>query len=56
MVEVIWQRIDSWGIAGQGSFWKPQLRVVTQAGAENRYAQLQGLLKNSGLVVERSSP
>lgn len=55
MVEVIWQRIDSWGIAGQGSFWKPQLRIVTETGGEQRYVQLQGLLQNSGLIVERTS-
>ena len=52
MVEEIWKRIDSWGIAGQGSFWKPQLRIQVQPGGESRFATLQHMLQNSGLVIE----
>jgi hypothetical protein len=54
MVDEIWKRIDSWGIAGQGSFWKPQLRVVTEKGGEKRFSEVQTLLQNSGLIVERT--
>ena len=53
MVEEIWNRIDSWGIAGQGSYWKPQLRIKIQPGGEPRYAMLQQLLHNSGLVIQQ---
>jgi len=52
MVEEIWKRIDSWGIAGQGSYWKPQLRIQVAPGGERRYATLQHMLHNSGLVIE----
>ena len=52
MVEEIWKRIDSWGIAGQGSFWKPQLRIQVEPGGERRFATLQHMLQNSGLVIE----
>ena len=51
MVEEIWKRIDSWGIAGQGSFWKPQLRIQVDPGGEQRFATLQHMLQNSGLVI-----
>ena len=52
MVEEIWKRIASWGIAGQGSFWKPQLRIQVAPGGEARFAALQHMLQNSGLVIE----
>ena len=52
LVEEIWRRIDSWGIAGQGSFWKPQLRIQTAPGGEQRVIMLQRMLHNSGLVIE----
>ena len=52
MVEEIWKRIDGWGIAGQGSFWKPQLRIQVSPGGEQRFATLQHMLQNSGLVID----
>ncbi len=52
LVEEIWNRIDSWGIAGQGSFWKPQLRIKINPGGEQRFVMLQNMLQNSGLVLE----
>jgi len=55
MVEEIWNRIDSWGIAGQGSYWKPQLRIKVQPGGEQRFAMLQQMLHNSGLVIQQES-
>ncbi len=56
MVEEIWNRIDSWGIAGQGSYWKPQLRIKTKPGGEQRFTMLQQMLHNSGLVIESEPP
>ena len=55
MVEEIWKRIDSWGIAGQGSFWKPQLRIQVESGGEYRFTALQQMLQNSGLVIDTGS-
>jgi hypothetical protein len=54
LVEEVWRLIDSWGIAGQGSYWKPQLNIVTQLGGEQRFSELQGLLLNSGLVLKNN--
>ena len=53
MVEEVWNRIDSWGIAGQGSYWKPQLRIKIQPGGQQRFAMLQQMLHNSGLVIQQ---
>lgn len=52
MVEEVWKRIDSWGIAGQGSFWKPQLRIQVAPGGDRRFATIQHMLQNSGLVIK----
>lgn len=50
MVEQIWRQVDDWGIAGTGSYWKPQLRVSVDPAAKTQFEQLQGLLHDSGLV------
>ena len=52
LVEQIWQQIDSWGISGANSFWKPQLRVTILPGGTTRFQELKGLLHQSGLSVE----
>ena len=55
LVEEIWNRIDSWGIAGKGSYWKPQLRIKIIPGGEQRFTMLQNMLQNSGLVVDQEA-
>lgn len=55
MVNIVWQRIESWGIAGTNAFWKPNLVVAVSPGAENRFAKLKRLLGNSGLGIEEVS-
>ena len=52
-VESIWQRIDTWGIAGPGVYWKPILQVQVEVGAEPQFEQLQLLLSGSGIVVQQ---
>ena len=52
LIEEIWKQIESWGISGANSFWKPQLRFTIQDGGRQRYAELRGLLDQSGLVIE----
>jgi hypothetical protein len=52
-VSAVWTHIESWGIAVAGGYWKPVLRVRVQPGAETRFEELQVLLKDSGLIVER---
>ena len=56
MVDEIWKRIDSWGIAGTGSYWKPELRVTVAPGAEQRFQEFQGLLYQSGLAIKGETP
>ncbi len=52
-VEAIWVRIESWGLAGPGAYWKPVLRVSVPAECDGQYANLVRLLERSGLAIER---
>jgi len=56
LVSAIWDYTESWGIAGKGMYWRPVLRVYVFPGAERRYADLEALLQNSGLLMERKQP
>jgi hypothetical protein len=51
--DVLWEHIDSWGIAGKGMYWRPVLQVSVAPGAELRYADLSILLEKRGLVVQK---
>jgi hypothetical protein len=53
LVDEIWKKIDSWGISGANSYWKPQLRITVLPGGETRFEELKGLLYQSGLLVEK---
>lgn len=53
LVSLVWQRMDSWGIAGNRMYWKPVLEVHVQPEAEQRFVELTALLENSGVVVKR---
>ena len=52
-VNAVQDRLQSWGIAGQGIFWRPVLRVQVQGNAENNYRHLLQLLDQSGIEVTR---
>jgi hypothetical protein len=52
-VGTIWKHMKSWGIAGRNAYWKPVLRVEVAPGGEQRFADLQLLLRGSGLDVRR---
>jgi hypothetical protein len=56
LVGKIWDRIDSWGIAVAGGYWKPELQVQVAQGAEHRFDELRTLLEGSGLEVRRREP
>lgn len=56
VVSALWKRMDSWGIAGPGMYWKPILRVRVAQDAEQNFSELDSLLKGSGILVERASP
>ncbi|MFW6169343.1 MAG: DUF4200 domain-containing protein [Planctomycetota bacterium] len=55
-VSRIWDRIEGWGMAVAGGYWKPVLRVDVAQGAESRFRQLKVLLQGSGLEVRRKAP
>ncbi len=54
LAKVVADRVDQWGIALTGGYWKPSLEVEVAPGAEWRFSQLQQLLSGSGLEVQRS--
>lgn len=52
LVNEIWAQIDSWGVAGQNSYWKPQLRITVMPGSHFRFTELRRLLADSGILIE----
>ncbi|MGQ9576506.1 MAG: hypothetical protein ACUVUC_14430 [Thermoguttaceae bacterium] len=52
-VSAVWEHIQAWGIAGRGMHWRPVLKVRVAPGGETRFGELQAILHQSGLVVER---
>ncbi len=53
MVFDVRQRVETWGIAGDGMYWRPVLNVYVAPGAEQRFEDLNLLLEDSGLNVQR---
>jgi uncharacterized membrane protein YgcG len=51
LVDCVHQRIDSWGIAGRGMYWRPTLVVEVAPDGRARYADLRELLTDSGLEL-----
>ena len=56
LVSAIWTRMDSWGVAGVGGYWKPELNVVVMPGAQSRLIEVQRLLSHSGIEVRGYEP
>ncbi len=55
-MQALWKRMDGWGLAGNRAYWKPVLKVEVAPGAEGRFLDLQRLMDDSGLVIERKTP
>ena len=53
LVSALWDRVDSWGMAGPGTFWRPRIEVNVASGAETQFAELSALLEDSGLELTR---
>ena len=49
-------RVDSWGMALAGGYWKPKVVVDVDPNAENRYEQLQRVLQGSGMEIVKEEP
>ena len=56
LVEAIWVRMDSWGVAGVGGYWKPELSVIVLPGAEEKFHEIKRLLADSGFDVREYKP
>ncbi len=52
-VDGVHQRVERWGMAVAGGYWKPVLRVSVAPDAEDRFYELSVLLHNSGFDVQR---
>jgi len=52
LVGAVWQRVETWGSAGRGMYWRPELSVDVAPGAEGRFADLKTLLADSGIEVK----
>jgi hypothetical protein len=53
-VSALWEHMKSWGIAGNGLFWRPVLVLQVMAGGEERARDLRILLENSGVEVREA--
>jgi hypothetical protein len=53
MVASIWKRIEGWGVAGPGVYWKPTMEVAVTPDGEMRFRELASLLESSGIELKR---
>jgi hypothetical protein len=51
LITAIWDRMDGWGIAGKGMYWRPELHVQSTPQGAPRLAELKVLLADSGIVI-----
>ncbi len=54
LINEIWRQIESWGLSGDRSFWKPELRISVLPGGELNFEKLRGVLHDSGVEVKES--
>jgi len=55
LVTAVDKRIDDWGMAGQGLYWRPVVEVKVAAGGEPWVDDLMRLLEHSGVEVRYNS-
>ena len=53
LVTAVQDRVESWGIAGQGIYWKPVLQIRVKSEAQAAYQEMLHLLDDSGIEVTR---
>jgi hypothetical protein len=51
-VAAVQQQIDSWGMAGDGLYWRPVLSLYVEPNGQRRAQDLARLLKNSGFELQ----
>ena len=52
-VDAVRERMQSWGIAGQGIYWRPIVRAEVRQGAEDDFLEMVRLLEDSGIEVAK---
>lgn len=52
-VNGVWNHTERWGMAVAGGYWKPVLRVHVAPDADQRFRELDALMKDSGIEVEQ---
>ena len=55
LIARIWDRMERWGLAIPGGYWKPVLKIDVLPEAEHRFRELSALLRDSGMIVERAN-
>jgi hypothetical protein len=53
LIAAVWKQIETWGIAGSGMYWHPILVLDVQPGGQQRASDLEALLSDSGITVQR---
>lgn len=53
LAKAVHRRVEEWGFALSGGYWKPELVVDVAPGAEWRYRQLVRLFEGSGLDIRQ---
>ena len=54
-VEAIQKHMESWGLAAENGYWKPELNVDVAGDAADRFEELRAALQGSGIEVKRTS-
>jgi len=52
LAAAVQNRLQEWGLAGQGMYWRPTLTLRVASGADRHAIRLKDLLKDSGLDVQ----
>ena len=52
LINIVVERMELWGMAGEGMYWRPVLGVRVEPDGRQRFDQVNHLLDGSGLRVE----
>lgn len=52
-VKQIWTQVESWNLAGAGMYWRPVIVANVTPDGQQRFADLQALMADSGLEVKQ---
>jgi hypothetical protein len=55
LVRIVHEQVDSWGIAGDGLYWRPVLTLHVSPDGRQRAEDLTRLLKDSGLEIRSAA-